>query len=57
MLNMENEIITRVMEKVLEGSGFMWGFIIGGCLMLIFRETVVKFIVIKLFKWKNGTKK
>lgn len=54
---MENEIITRVMEKVLEGSGFMWGFIIGGCLMLIFRETVVKFIVIKLFKWKNGTKK
>ena len=54
---MEEQIISRVLEKVLEGSGFMWGFISGGCLMLIFRETVVRFIVIKLLKWKNGAKK
>ena len=54
---MEEQIITRILEKVLNGSGFAWGFFAGGFAMLIFRETVVKFIVLKIFKWKNGTKK
>ena len=54
---MEEQIISRILEKILEGSGFMWGAVVGGCVMLIFRETVVKFIVLKIFKWKNGEKK
>lgn len=54
---MENEIFSRILEKVFEGGGFFWGFVTGGIVMLIFRETVVKFIVLKIFKWKNGPKK
>ncbi len=54
---MENELLTMFAKKVLEGGGFLWGFISGGVVMLIFRETVVKFIVIKVLKWKNGAKK
>jgi len=54
---MENEIIARILEKVMEGSGYMWGFVSGSLVMLVFRETVVKFIVLKIFKWKNGSKK
>jgi len=54
---MENEIISKILEKVLSGGGFGWGFFVGGCFMLVFREVVVKFIVKKIFKWENGDKK
>ena len=51
---MENEILGKVLEKLFEGGGFFWGFISGGMLMLVFRETVVRFLVKKVLKWKNG---
>lgn len=56
-VTMENEIIKQLLEKVFEGGGFLWGFLSGSLVMLIFRKTVVRFLVLKVLKWKNDKKK
>lgn len=53
---MENEIVKQILEVVFKNSGFLHGFISGGLLMLIFRKTVVRFLVCKVFKLKDDKK-